>query len=285
MHDFPGSNRIFSRHWWSKQLAKYLEPIALRNVALVTGVAEGYYKGVLDRNPNLRKTTLFAAMPYGAEKKDHVAVQQMKLSPYVFHKKNKIQLVYAGAILPKAIDPLELFFQSIKENLILFNDVEFYFIGSGKSPNDPLGYNVKPIAKKYGLWEKQIFEFPQRIPYLDVLVHLDNADGIFILGSTEPHYTPSKVYQAVLSNKPIFAILHENSSAASIIEKSNAGIVQKINAENLSFHKQDLIKKFEIYRELLNNFSPDNVDRFEFEKYSAKNVTAILVDNLNKIIE
>src|SRR5690606_594848 len=28
VHDFPGSDKIFSRHWFSSQLAKFLEPIA-----------------------------------------------------------------------------------------------------------------------------------------------------------------------------------------------------------------------------------------------------------------
>src|SRR6185312_17170294 len=30
VHDFPGSDRLFSRHWWSKQLSKLLEPVAVK---------------------------------------------------------------------------------------------------------------------------------------------------------------------------------------------------------------------------------------------------------------
>ena len=32
VHDFPGSDKIFSRHWFSKHLAKILEPIAVKKV-------------------------------------------------------------------------------------------------------------------------------------------------------------------------------------------------------------------------------------------------------------
>src|SRR5258708_3390682 len=107
----------------------------------------------------------------------------------------------------------------------LLRDVEFHFIGSGKTPNDPEGYNIRPLAEKYGLWQTTVFEYPARIPYLDVLVHLDAADGVFVLGSTEPHYTPSKVYQAVLSGKPVAAVLHRESTAVKVIRRSCAGLV------------------------------------------------------------
>ncbi len=46
------------------------------------------------------------------------------------------------------------------------------------------------------------------------------ADGVFILGSTEPHYTPSKPYQGVLSGKPILAVLHKESTAVNVIKES-----------------------------------------------------------------
>ena len=42
VHHFPGSEKKFSRHWFSTQLAKILEPIAVKKASLITGVAEGY---------------------------------------------------------------------------------------------------------------------------------------------------------------------------------------------------------------------------------------------------
>ena len=33
VHQFPGSDKIFSRHWFSTKLAEFLEPIALKNVS------------------------------------------------------------------------------------------------------------------------------------------------------------------------------------------------------------------------------------------------------------
>jgi hypothetical protein len=285
VHFFPGSEKIFSRHWFSTKLAKLLEPVAIKNASLITGVSEGYYKGVQERNPELLKTTLFAAMPYGGEINDHLAVKTLGLNPYLFSPNNKFQLVYAGAMLPKAYQPLEAIFKNVSKNIDQFSNVEFHFIGTGKKTTDPTSYTIRALAEKYGLWNSIVFEYPARIPYLDVLIHLDAAKGIFILGSTEPHYTPSKTYQAVLSRKPILAVLHNLSTALEIIKNTNAGIGMGFNGEEgVSDLQHEFSDVFTDYLQFANTFDTTLVDFEAFNEYSAKNVTARLVENLNLII-
>lgn len=285
VHNFPGSNKIFSRHWFSTQVAKFLEPVAVKKASLITGVAEGYYKGVQERNPKLVAECLFAAMPYGGEEEDHKAISKLDIEPYLFtKKKGKIQLVYAGAMLPKAYKPLEEIFKSIQKNRQAFADTEFHFIGTGKLANDSDSYNIKYLAQKYDLWNSIVFEYPQRIPYVDVLIHLNAAGGVFILGSTEPHYTPSKLYQAVLSKKPILAVLHKASSACEVLRKSGAGIVVDFDGEaELNKISTSFASSFTFFKTFVANYSFTQIDLTEFEKYSAKNVTRILAGSLNKI--
>ncbi len=285
VHNFPGSNKIFSRHWFSSSIAKFLEPIAVKNAALICGVSESYYLPVLERNPPLKKI-VNAAMPMGGEILDHQIVDTLNIEPYLFKKnKNKLQFVYAGAMLPKAYQLLEQVFTSIVKNKALFENVEFHFIGTGKTPNDVNGFNIKPLAQKYGLWKNIVFEYPARIPYLDALVHLNIADAIFILGSTEAHYTPSKVYQAILSNKPILAILHTNSTAVNVIRNSNAGIVLDFNGveflNNISENLSNLFVEFVSFK---NNFTPSQVNQTLFNEYSAFAVTKKLAALLNQAI-
>jgi hypothetical protein len=286
VHIFPGSEKLFSRHWFSTYLAKWLEPKAVRNASLITGVAEGYYKGVLERNPQLLKTCLFGAMPYGGEASDHAGLKQLGLKPYLFERTNKLQLVYAGAMLPKAYAPLEEIFKAVSSNRQLFEDVEFYFIGTGKKADDPNGYNIKPLAEQYGLWQKVVFEFPRRIPYLDVLVHLDAADAVFILGSTEPHYTPSKTYQGVLSQKPILAVLNTASTAVEVVRNSGAGLVLDFEGlEGLPLIQRHFCDVFQQFRKFRQEFNPDSVDQKVFELYSARSVTAVLARLLDLVHE
>jgi hypothetical protein len=284
VHQFPGSEKVFSRHWWSMKLSAWLEPQAIKKASLITGVAEGYYKGVMDRNPCLQKDCIVGAMPYGGEIEDHCKVRALGLKPYLFRKKEGVlQLVYAGAMLPKAYNPLEQCLKAIKANPQLFKNVEFHFIGTGKSVSDSNSYTIKPLAERYDLWQTTIFEYPVRIPYLDVLVHLEAATGIFILGSTEPHYTPSKVYQAVLSGKPIFAVLHQQSLAYTLLNKTGAGITAGItegSIESLGYHFPGQFEKFLAFQR---SFSSKRIDMNEFHQSSAIEVTRKLASLLNKI--
>ena len=285
VHHFPGSEKIFSRHWFSTKLAKILEPIAVKKASLITGVAEGYYKPVLERNPHL-KNVITGAMPYGGEEKDHAIVASLHIEPYLFQKKvAKFQFVYAGAMLPKAYLPLENIFKAIAANRALFINTEFHFIGTGKTPDDKNGFNIKPLAEKYGLYESIVFEYPVRIPYLDVLIHLNITDAVFILGSTEPHYTPSKVYQAVLSVKPIFAVLHKDSTAVKVIEDTHVGIVLKYNGENdINRIDKNFANDYISFCEFFKTFDSSQVNDQHFQEFSAYTVTKELSVLLNKTL-
>jgi hypothetical protein len=286
VHVFPGSDKLFSRHWFSTKLAKWLEPKAVKEASLITGVAEGYYKGVKERNPHLLCSCVFGAMPYGGEAADHKGLQSLSIQPYLFRKNGKLQFVYAGAMLPKAYEPLRVIFKAIRDHIDAFAETEFHFIGTGKSPNDPEGYNVRSHAEEFGLWQTVVFEYPKRIPYLDVLVHLSGADAVFILGSTEPHYTPSKTYQAVLSEKPILAVLHGASTAVAVLQQSKAGVVLGFNGAaavgTIYKNWMEYWQKFLVFN---SSFSSADVERQVFERYSAKAVTnqlALLLDDVVK---
>jgi len=287
VHYFPGSEKRFSRHWISTKIARLLEPIAIKKVSLITGVAEGYYQGVIERNPHLSGSCVFGAMPYGGEETDHKKLKELKIAPYLFKKKeDKTQLVYAGAMLPKAYTPLESIFKAINKHAEDFETLEIHFVGTGKSTGDPNGYNIKQMAEKYGLWQTVIFEYPKRIPYLDVLIHLNISDGIFILGSTEPHYTPSKTYQGVLSEKPILAILNKHSTAVKVLLDSGSGIVLDFDGEKdlqlIERSFPDIMKKFLKWVKI---FDASTVKKEVFNEYSAANVTKQLVTLLNTVEE
>lgn len=285
VHQFPGSNRLFSRHWFSTKLARWLEPKAVKQASLITGVAEGYYQAVIDRNPALKNSCVFGAMPYGGEAADHERLKELNLKPYLFQKNNKLQFVYAGAMLPKAYGPLEAIFASIATNLEQYSEVEFHFIGTGKISTDENSFTIKPLAEKYGLWQNVVFEYPKRIPYLDVLIHLDAADAVFILGSTEPHYTPSKTYQAVLSKKPILAVLHEQSTAVNIVRSTHAGVVLAFDGEDgVAMIETEFTAFFNKFILFQKSYIPEDVDLNSFEQYSATAVSKHLSVLLNKAI-
>jgi hypothetical protein len=68
-----------------------------------------------------------------------------------------------------------------------------------------------------------VTEVTGRIDYLDALAVLTRASGVLLLGSSEPHYTASKLFPAMLARVPILALFHEASSVVSILAAAAHG--------------------------------------------------------------
>jgi hypothetical protein len=271
VHVWPEAEIKYSKAWASMKLGERLEPWAVRNAALITGVASGYYAGVLERNPRLRTACVTAAMPYGFSALDFSAPNVTSKAPSLFDPSDgKLHVVYAGALLPKAIGVLQRFLEGVvllrKRSSTIASRLRIHFIGTGKSPNDLNGHNVLPIASRLGLSDL-VSEHPHRMAYLDVLVHLTRAYGVLIVGSTEPHYTPSKVYQAVQSRRPVLALLHEASTAVDVLERSRAGMTITVSEHALPEPARvaDALEEF-----VKLHYSAEAVKWNEFEAYSAR---------------
>ena len=78
--------------------------------------------------------------------------------------------------------------------------VRFDFIGTGGSPIKPRA-QILPLAKHAGVEAGIVFEHPLRIPYLDVLTHLDAADAVFIFGGTSTGSPQSAGELALVNQK------------------------------------------------------------------------------------
>jgi hypothetical protein len=64
-----------------------------------------------------------------------------------------------------------------------------------------------------------VTEAPPRLDYLDALNVQTRADALLLLGSSEPHYTPSKVFPALLARRPILAFYHSASSVLDVLRQ------------------------------------------------------------------
>ncbi|MDX1541173.1 MAG: hypothetical protein R3349_07185, partial [Geminicoccaceae bacterium] len=212
-----GLYRPFGKAWLSQQLARWLEPWAVRDVRLITGISPLYFEDVLVRNPALRGRVVTAAMPYGGSDKDFEAVHDAPRPTFLFDPADGgFHMVYAGALLPRAVQVLERLFEALRRLSVdepaLIERFRLHFVGTGLVPDDPASFFVRPYIERFGL-EPWVDEHPSRIGFVDVLNHLSQASAILVLGSTERHYSPSKVFQAVQAGRPLLAVLHEESSA------------------------------------------------------------------------
>jgi hypothetical protein len=62
-----------------------------------------------------------------------------------------------------------------------------------------------------------VTEIAPRINYLDALTVQAEATAILMMGSSERHYTASKLYPGLLAKRPILAVYHEASSVVEIL--------------------------------------------------------------------
>jgi hypothetical protein len=233
----PGVERRFSRAWGSYTLAKMLEPWSVRDAALITGMAPGYLAGMLDRNPDVARHAVVATMAMGSAPEDFELVSALHRPPFLFDPADGcFHMLYGGALLPAGIVVLDAFLAGLRalqdSTPSLAARLRVHFVGTGSSPDDPNGHRVLPRAQAAGVTD-MVDEHPHRIGYVDMLAHLERCSAVLVLGSTERHYTPSKVFQAILSKRPVFAMLHAESTAIGMIERSRAGQVLSLTEQAL----------------------------------------------------
>ncbi len=281
---WSGVDKPFTRAWGSYQLAKLLEPWAVRDAALITGMAPGYVSGMLERNPAVAERAVVAYMPMGSAPEDFELVRVLHRRPFLFEPGDGLfHMIYAGALLPAGVVVLDAFLAGLRALRNTAPDtasrVRVHFVGTGSSPDDSQGHRVLPRAREFGV-QDMVSEHPHRIGYVDTLNHLGRSDTVLVLGSTERHYTPSKVFQAILSKRPVFALLHVESTAVDMIRAARAGRV-------LSLTEQTMPAPDAIAAELKAlmgdpAFDAQSVDAAAFEPYSAKESARALAKALDR---
>jgi hypothetical protein len=283
----PRADRVFSKHWFVQRLNRVLEPIAVSRARLITGINRAYFESVFKRHPYLLTQAESAGMPYGGSECDYEALSRRPRRPFLFEEAGCTHLIYAGALLPKAFTVADRLLQALallkKRDVKTAKTLRVHFVGTGTCEGDPTkGHTVKPFIEKYGLHD-MVSEMPSRIGYLDVLSHLQASAGILVIGSTEKHYSPSKIYQSVMSRRPVFALLHEESTAAPVLRKSKAGRVITFREDRLPDVKE-LEAALREFLQSAKEYDPATVDWEAFRAVSAKESARVLAEAMDRAL-
>ena len=267
-----GLNRASATIW----LAKRLEPLALRNVALISGISDGYLSGVLDRHPALRSIPIVACQ-LGFSTSDH----QIELPAFeIPFDKNKRTFVYAGAYWALGQPLFEEFICALalaKEEGHLATDVQFLFIGTG----NPELSSLSQLAESMKLGQS-FREIPHRLSYLEVQQILRCAEGAVVMGSTESHYSASKIFQCLITANRTMAYFHHESEGAKILSDCKADSFYQPYLPEM-----DRAERIELLSDTLVSFispkSPWRPDIEPLAEYSAKASAEKLVNVIDKI--
>lgn len=283
VHQFPGGKRKLNRAKLSTIIAKLLEPYSIRYASFLTGVSDGYFNAVVERNQFLQNIPR-VSMPYGFNRSDYL-IKPKKTQLNFLSKNISSQIyVYAGAFLPQSHYFIRLLFNLISDflkNNIINEQIHFYFIGTGFSKLN----SISDYAAGAGI-SHIVTEIRERISYLEILQCLSVAKGVLAIGSTESHYTASKIFQSILSKKPVFPVFHKESSVVGILKKAKADqyLVQYDPSMTLSKFEEIFMNQFKSYILLKEGWEPDLQAINEYSaKASAKSLASVLDDVVKKI--
>lgn len=275
VRDITNQNNLRAK--FSQVVARTLEPYAVKKAALITGVSTPYYQAVIDRN--FKAPPVHAGMPYGFDPKDHeIELEGLKL-PWDDQPHCK-PWIYAGAFLPNSHLFVQSFFESIAALKLEHkwdDSIRLYFLGTGAYP----AKRITAYAKDYGL-ETIVVEHRERFPFLHILNFLSKAHRVLLFGSTEKHYTASKTFQCLLSERPLLSMLHHESSAVTVIKQSHADLFLMPYIDGDS--KAAIVNKLKPILEALQNEIVWDIDLKSLDTYTCKQSAKVLASAMDKVL-
>lgn len=277
--DKPASERP-PKFWIAYTINKQMEAFTMPSVDGLMSVSQGYIDELRNRYPAIKNKPA-AVIPFGCSAADYKLVREKNIQPEIIRlNEGKINVVYVGAVTKFFLPLLHAFFTAFAESGIHKERYHFYFIGTNYAVN-AAEKPVEELAASAGM-EGFVTEVPERIPYFSALSTLLHADILFIPGSTDPDYNASKVYNNILSGKPVFSIFNQRSLVKKVIEESEAGIVVAVDeADNETMLTKKIAERLREFEQLHKQTGTKNnvIDGF-----SSRTMTQKQVDLFNQVI-
>lgn len=202
----------------SRALACRLEPIAVSAADGITAVSELTYENALAR-VGRSQPIVCATLPIGWDARDLQAINGAG-NPFFDPRDGVVHLCYVGTVLPNGVGTVAALLDAVRlmagREPALYQKIRLHFFGTSNQTAGAPAERVLPLARERGVADV-VSETPVRIGYVDALRVLRDASAILLLGSSEPHYTASKLYPALMARRPILAAFHQKSTATSIL--------------------------------------------------------------------
>jgi len=196
----------------ARMLAKRLEGWTLSEAAHVISVSQSYLDALARRYPwweNRNGTEL----TFGAPDLDFELLRRrLAALPGERAAGAPLRIVYAGRLGPDMLPSLAVLFSAIAALGRDMPRVEVFFYGTSYAPAQDAVATTTALAERHGIADR-VHEAPARIGYLEALRHMIEADVVLLLGSDDPAYSPSKIYPALMADRPVLAV----APAASVL--------------------------------------------------------------------
>jgi len=206
----------------SRAVAAFLEPRAVRAADAITAVSDATWEQLRARYPALQRVPC-ASIPFGGEPADFERVRRVpRANEYFDPGDGCAHVCYAGTLLPLGGETLRAVLEAVRRlagrRPELYHRLRLHFFGTSNQTTPGAPPRVLPMARVVGV-DDVVREQSARIDYLDALTVQTQATALLLLGSSEAHYTASKLFPALYARRPILAVCHEASSVVDILGK------------------------------------------------------------------
>ena len=200
----------------TRAIGERIEPRVLRAADGVTAVSSRTYEDALQRTGTAPKDV--AEIPIGWDAADADALARRRHGRRLIPADGRINICYTGTLLPLGVETLRAVLMAardvVERHPLLRDRLRFYFFGTSNQTSSS-EYRVVPHARDCGVGDL-VHEEPARLDYLDALAALRQASALLVMGSSESHYTASKIFPALLADRPTLAVYHQASTVVDI---------------------------------------------------------------------
>ncbi len=207
----------------SRSVARRLEPLALYAADAITAVSRGTYEAVQARYPWTRGIPC-AEIPVGGEPADFDSLRdRLRPNPYFDPKDGQAHVCSVGTLLPTGFETLRALLAATARlrdrQPAIYRRLRLHFFGTSNQTESDAPCRALPVARELGV-DDVVSEIAPRLDYLDGLTVQTQATAILMLGSSERHYTASKLYPGLLAERPILAVYHEVSTVVEVLRRA-----------------------------------------------------------------
>jgi hypothetical protein len=259
--------------------ARIFEGWSFRRVAAVMTVSAPYLGDLRARYRWFHRVPA-EVIRFGASEADMAAAQSL---PTMVASKNvptgAVRFVYTGACGSIMMPALRVLFRALArfriQNPRAATRLRFEFLGTSYAPPGRGLETVLPLAREMGV-DDLVVEKPDRLGHLECLQIQSRADVLLLLGSSDPAYSPSKLYPYYLAGRPILSVVFAGSYLESLlIELACSSVIALTENTSQTNAPAQLCTFFE---EALNGFprapAPPRNDALFRREFLAESLTA-----------
>lgn len=284
----PGGTVDFKSRM-SRNLGLVLEPKAIRAVDALTAVSAATYEQIFDRHPT-RRGMPCAEIPYGGEATDFERLRERPRPNSYFDPHDGLcHICYVGTLLPLGFETLRAILKALRRlrdvRPAAYDKVRLHFFGTSNQTQSDAPKRVLPVAEEIGVADR-VTEVAPRIDYLDALTVQTQATAILMMGSSERHYTASKLYPGLLARRPLLAAYHEASTVVKYLRDATSPPTVRVIAYGDDRRAEDCVEEIsEQLAALIENpkYDSSDVDLDRLEEFSAKSLAGRLAGCLDQV--